>query len=414
MKNNINIFEDDRFVNFFPLTYMRPIFDLRCGILKLRQKISFIFSETDCNLILRTELEKLYENRFPQKNINRIQKGKNIFVNGSIIVDEKVKKLLFSIPNKTGLFNEKICIGFRTDFDSDEKISSEDISRITKNISRKEIDFSAFNYIWEIVDRNSKEIISDYNKIVKSKKNHLNNYENFYKINSENIFIGKDVSIEPNVVLDATKGSIFIDDKARLMSNCVIKGPVYIGKNSVVKVGAKIYSGTSLGKMSKVGGEIEETIFQGYSNKQHDGFLGHSYLGEFVNLGADTNNSNLKNNYKTIKSYFYPMKKFIDTNLQFFGMVIGDHSKSGINTTFNTGCVIGLGCNLYSADLFSGFIPSFSWGTAKKLYDYRSTKMLETAEIVKKRRNLTLNSIEKNLFINCFKNTKMLREIFNG
>ena len=146
------------------------------------------------------------------------------------------------------------------------------------------------------------------------------------------IFIGKGVTVEPNVVLDASNGSIYLDDYSKVMANTVIKGPVYLGKNSIVKVSAKIYEGTSVGKVCKVGGEIEETIFQGYSNKQHDGFIGHSYIGEWVNLGADTNNSDLKNNYKTVKVYFYPEEKYIDKNLQFFGMIIGDHSKSGINT----------------------------------------------------------------------------------
>ena len=187
------------------------------------------------------------------------------------------------------------------------------------------------------------------------------------------------------------------------MANAVIIGPAYIGKNSTVKVGAKIYEGTSIGPVCKVGGEIEESIILGYSNKQHDGSLGHSYLGEWVNLGADTNNSDLKNNYGNVKVFFYPKESQVDSQTQFMGMIVGDHSKTGINTTINTGTVVGVGCNIFGKGLVNKFVQDFSWGEANDFSIYKIDKFVETAERVKARRKLLLSSNEKELYNKIFK-----------
>ncbi|MBC8525948.1 MAG: hypothetical protein ISS28_04070 [Candidatus Cloacimonetes bacterium] len=409
----IVIFEDNRWKNFLPLTYTRAAFDLKCGILKLRQKIAYFYQKNKIHLIVRKDFKHFYSNRFPQKPINNLDKGCNLFINGTILMNNEITQKLNSLQSNTGLFYKNTCLGFKKDIESNTEICSENIPELIENISYKEVNIKPINYLWELVDKNAYEIEKDFKRITKDKHNNLDKNGNYHLVNPEMIFIGKGVTVEPNVVLDASNGSIYLDDYSKVMANTVIKGPVYLGKNSIVKVSAKIYEGTSVGKVCKVGGEIEETIFQGYSNKQHDGFIGHSYIGEWVNLGADTNNSDLKNNYKTVKVYFYPEEKYIDTNLQFFGMIIGDHSKSGINTMFNTGCVIGVGCNLYSADLFSGFIPSFSWGTASHLMEYKINKMLEVIRLVKNRRHLNLEDSEVNLLEKCFKNSIKLRKVHN-
>ncbi|MCK4358454.1 MAG: hypothetical protein KAW92_06880 [Candidatus Cloacimonetes bacterium] len=409
----INIFEDSKWENFLPLTYTRAVFDLRSGIFKLREKIAHYYQKHNCNLIVRKYLEELYKNRFPNRSINQLIKGSNLFINGRLLISSEIAEKINSLTDNSGLFFQQTCIAFKKNIDSDTSISCENISKLMEDISHKEADIKPIDYIWELVDKNSDEIKKDYKIVIINKKNHINKNGNYHLINPEEIFIAKYVDIAPNVVLDADDGPIFLDDHSTIMPNVVIYGPAYIGKNSVIKVGAKIYQGLSIGKFCKVGGEVEQTIFQGYSNKQHDGFLGHSYIGEWVNLGADTNNSNLKNNYKKVKVFFYPEGKYTDTGLQFFGMIIGDHSKTGINTMFNTGCVIGVGCNLYSADLFTGIIPSFSWGSASNLRNYRVNKMIETARIVKKRRGLKLERFEERILENCFQDSIKRRHIFN-
>ncbi len=409
----INIFEDSRWENFLPLTYTHAVFDLRCGILKLRQKIAYCYPEYDYHLIVRKDLEELYKNRFPERPINQLTKNSNLFINGSLLINGEIARKINSLSDNTGLFFDQTCIAFKKNINDDISISSEDIHKLMKDISREQLNIKPINYIWELVDKNSNTITKDFQIVTKNKINYIDKNENHHLINTEKIFIGKDVTIAPNVVLDASAGPIFLDDNSIIMANAVIFGPAYIGKNSIIKVGAKIYHGVSVGKVCKVGGEVEETIFQGYSNKQHDGFLGHSYVGEWVNLGADTNNSDLKNNYKKVKAYFYPERKYINTGMQFFGMIIGDYSKSGINTMFNTGCVVGIGCNLYSADLFSGFIPSFSWGTATNLKDYRVNKIFETIRLVKKRRGLKLEKFEEKILKKCFDNSTKMRNVFN-
>ncbi len=182
------------------------------------------------------------------------------------------------------------------------------------------------------------------------------------------------------------------------MPNAVLCGPLYVGKNSLIKIGAKLYGGTSIGKVCKVGGEVEGTIFQGYSNKQHDGFLGHAYIGEWVNLGADTNNSDLKNTYKNVAYYSYATKTKLDSGTQFLGCFIGDHSKTGINCSINTGAVIGIGSNLFGRDLISDFIPDFSWGEAGSLVPYRFAAFCETATLVKQRRLMAFDQLETEFY----------------
>ncbi len=411
---NICIFEDDKYKNFLPLTYLRAIFDLRCGIMKLRQKIAYLFSNHSIYYIIREELVPYYRERFPDRNFNQIPAGDTLFINGGVLFDSDVYQEIASLKEGV-LMNEKVLIAVRTKLKESQKLTFSDLKRKIKDIDNhliKHTKVSSLNYIWELVSNNAKEIERDFSRIIKKRSNHLLEHTGprSYFIKEKNIFIGKHVIIKPGTVFDANEGPIFIDDNAEIMANSTIIGPVYIGKHSKVKVGAKIYEGTSMGKVCKLGGEVEETIIQAYSNKQHDGFLGHSYLGEWVNIGADTNNSDLKNTYKNVKVYFYPEDRKIDSGSKFVGLIMGDHSKCGINSMFNTGCIVGIGCNLYSAELISDFIPSFAWGTANSLVEYKFDKFLETAEVVKNRRNLSLLSSEKILLKHIWERTESFRE----
>jgi UDP-N-acetylglucosamine diphosphorylase/glucosamine-1-phosphate N-acetyltransferase len=211
--------------------------------------------------------------------------------------------------------------------------------------------------------------------------------------------------------LDASKGPIYIGKNAHIMSHAVVQGPSFIGEGSIIKMHAAIYHNTSIGEVCKVGGEVEESIIHSYSNKQHEGFLGHAYLGSWVNIGASTNNSDLKNNYANVDVYING--KHIDSGSQFVGLIMGDHSKTAINTMFNTGTVVGVSCNIFGAGFPAKYIPSFTWGGSDFLRTYHITKSLEVAKIVMKRRGIELSETEEKLLESVFTFTDMneVREI---
>ena len=406
------VFEDNSWDQFLPLTYTRAYFDLKCGILKLRHKITRFYPDDEIYLLLREEFKKLYVSRYPKYKINHFEEGEYLFVNGRVLFDEMMKQEVDSLDVGSGLFNEDVCIAARVLITREQDIATEQLPQLISKIKKIDTKIQPIQYIWELVAKNEEQIALDYKFLIKNKiSQHLQD-GTFHMMNSSEIFFGENVIIEPGVVLDATNGPIMIDDNAQIMANAVVKGPVYVGKGSTIKVGAKIYEGTSIGKICKVGGEVEGTIFQAFSNKQHEGFLGHSYIGEWVNIGADANNSDLKNNYNHVKTFYYPKRNFKDTGSQFFGAVFADHVKTGINTTFNTGIVVGVGCNLYSSLLFSGFIPSFSIGSANRMGEYHLKKMLQTAEIVKSRRGLELSNDEKTILESCYERSASLRKIF--
>jgi len=267
-----------------------------------------------------------------------------------------------------------------------------------------------WNYTWEFLHNNGEMIKADYELVFYEEDNYIEIDPGVVGINPYDIWIGEGATLKHGVILDASEGAVIIDENATIMHNAVIVGPVYIGKNSLIKIGAKIYPNTSIGAFSKVGGEVSDTIIQAYSNKQHDGFLGKSYIGEWVNIGANTNNSDLKNTYKPVDVWFYPDKSKLSTDSLFVGCFIGDHSKIGINCSINTGTVIGYGTNLYGKDLIKEFVPSFSWGEADELVDYKFDKFIETAKSVKARRDEDLTNEEIDLIKNIYENKKLYEE----
>ena len=209
--------------------------------------------------------------------------------------------------------------------------------------------------------------------------------------------------------LNCKKGPIYIGRNAEIMEGSIAKGPFAMCNNSILKMGSKIYCSTTIGPFCKVGGEVNNSVFLGYSSKAHDGFLGSSVIGEWCNLGADTNNSNLKNNYAEVKLWNYETERFKNTSLQFCGLIMGDHSKCGINTMFNTGTVIGVNSNIFGAGFPRNFIPSFSWGGASGFSTYKTEKAFEVAEIVMSRRNKSFNEMEKDILSHVFELTKSYR-----
>jgi UDP-N-acetylglucosamine diphosphorylase/glucosamine-1-phosphate N-acetyltransferase len=396
-KMRITVFDDNHQEHFFPLTQNRSLGDLRCGILKLRQRLQNIAEQDVCSIIIKPDLETLYQIRHKDWQINASVSEDTLYLNSRIKLEVGAKAELLSLKPGAILVAGDAIIAVRSDlgFDTFPDIESYASSSSDRAISSQ---ISLYRHLADIIHDNSRLIRSDFEEFFYDEENFMETEHGVCLLDPYNIWIGEGASIKPGVVLDASEGPIVIDNDVVIMSNAVICGPVYIGKKSTIKIGAKIYPGTSIGPVCKIGGEVEGSIFQAYSNKQHEGFIGHSYIGEWVNIGADTNNSDLKNTYKNVSYYSHAHKLKVDSGTMFLGAVVADHVKFGINCTINTGCVIGLGSNLWGSDLISDYIPPFSWGQANQLIPYRLEAFLETVQQVKQRRGLSLDKAERELY----------------
>jgi UDP-N-acetylglucosamine diphosphorylase/glucosamine-1-phosphate N-acetyltransferase len=248
---------------------------------------------------------------------------------------------------------------------------------------------------WDILLKLDNEIRNDIEIMSESMRFATPDPSN--RIMGEEVFIEQGADVR-NCIINAEKGPIYVASGALVMEGSMLRGPLYVGPSAVIKMGAKIYGPVALGPYAKVGGELNNVVIQGYSNKGHDGFLGHSVIGEWCNLGADTNNSNLKNNYEEVKLWNYALGKFEPTGQQFCGLIMGDHSKAGINTMFNTGTVVGVSCNIYGSGFPRNFIPSFSWGGASGFTAYRLDKAIDTAKRMMARRDIPFSSADKKIF----------------
>ena len=393
------IFDDQKESHFYPLTLNRSTGDLRVGVLKLRQRLSAYFEEDKYGLIVHQRIAALQRERYPKREVNSFRKGDYLLLNSRLVIDDLLVSVIRQLPFATALVCEGNVLAARLELDGGE-ISSEMLPAIFQNMRKIEhTPAKCWEYTWELIESNAEYIKRDFDDFFYDQDNYYETEPGVTILNPYSVWLGEGTELKPGVVIDATEGPVIIDEDVTVMANTVISGPAYIGKNSVIKAGATIYGGTSIGKICKIGGELEGTIIQGYTNKQHAGFLGHAYLGEWVNIGAGTNNSDLKNNYKTVKCFFYPQKEILDSGRQFLGTIIGDHTKIGINCSINTGTVIGIGCNLYGSTLIKGHIPSFSWGESDNLTIYHVDSFDETAKLVKSRRKLDMSDIERELLM---------------
>jgi len=394
---NLVIFDDDSRVDFYPLTLTRCIGDLRCGVLKLRQRLESLFDHEECQYIIDPELQDLYRERHPDWSINNVKTGDTLLVNSRLKLIPPVIEQIRSLKMGEKLVSPLGIIALRTTTVPECYAS---LLLLCKN-TEGEIwieDNALYQNLAQIIHSNAQMIDYDFEHFFEDEENYQETEPGVTLLNPYGIWIGEGCTLKPGVILDASEGKIIIDNDVKIMANAVIMGPAYIGKCSTIKVGAKIYPGTSIGPVCKIGGEVEGSIFQAYSNKQHEGFIGHSYIGEWVNIGADTNNSDLKNTYKNVLYYSFRTRAKVDSGTMFLGTMIGDHVKLGINCTINTGTVIGTGSNLWGADLISDYIPPFSWGSGSEHTNYRLDAFLQTLRLVKERRSLALGKAEEELF----------------
>ena len=388
---NYILFDGDKHNALLPLTFTRPVADIRVGILTIREKWEKLLGFTTTTLT-----EEYLSTKYPM-----VEFEDNIMINASYIPTPSLSEKIINLKKKEALLKEGEIVAFYTnntqktvDFDTYSCIElTEDILQI--------------NNVWDIFSFNDVAIKLDFELLSKNRKSQPIP-DSVHCINKENIFLEEDAQVEI-AVLNASKGPIYIGKNAQIMEGCLIRGPFAMGNNTILKMGAKIYGATTLGPYCKVGGEVNNSVFFAHSNKAHDGFLGNSVIGEWCNLGADTNNSNLKNNYANVKLWDYEKDSFVDTGLQFCGLIMGDHSKCGINTMFNTGTVVGVSANIYGGNFPRNFIPSFSWGGSAGFTEYKLLKVFEVAAKVMQRRNIEFNKLEQNILQTVFNNTSKYR-----
>ncbi len=402
---NICIYEDETVSNFNPLVYLRPVYELRCGIYSLRNKIENKLGAIKPILHTRKFLENLVRENNSDYEVNNFDFDDILFLNGRVIFSDEFFSQIKKLKEETLFFvGDTIAAAYLKNKSFREIVKSNhalDFNELRSTLTSSEIKGKVISYPWDLVQKNGNEIINDYLNFTSGKESkNVSDFIGVYSQGENNIFISNTANIMPTVVLDASHGPIIIDDNVEIMPQSTIMGPAFIGQNSKVKIGSKIYHDTTIGEVCKVGGEVENSIIHSYSNKQHDGFLGHSYIAQWVNLGAGTNNSDLKNNYGeiTVKVNRRP----VNTGLQFVGLIMGDHSKTAIGTQFNTGTVVGISSNIFGEGFPPRYIPSFSWGGSAFLKEYKLEKALEVAELVMKRRDCQLTSALKKLFGDIF------------
>ncbi len=379
---------DDKRKDLLPLTFLRPVPELRIGILTIREK---------WEIFLHKSISWLTEDYLSEKFPIKI-KDDNIFINGSIIPDNALLKSINSLKQGEYLAKANILVAARIDAKA-AGLFSNDIGNAT-NIVQFPGDIFKINNPWDIFQWNGLAIESDFALITKGRKS-INLGNKNFSVAKERIFLEEGAKVNYSS-LNASDGPIYIGKDAEIMEGSLIRGPFAMCGHSVVKMGAKIYGPTTIGPNSKIGGEINNCVIQANTNKAHDGFLGNSVIGEWCNIGADSNNSNLKNNYSEVRLWNYAQEKFISTGLQFCGLIMGDHSKCGINTMFNTGTVVGISVNIFGAGYLRNYVPSFSWGGPQGMSVYPLDKAIETAGRVLQRRNIELNEIDKKILEHIF------------
>jgi UDP-N-acetylglucosamine diphosphorylase/glucosamine-1-phosphate N-acetyltransferase len=363
--------------NLLPLTFTRPTGDLRVGILTIREKWEKSFNQKSYSLT-----EGYLEGKFSACP----ESGPGLYINGSVLPDEKLNAAIRQLGALQSLTANGLLIAFKTE---KGHLNYENFEAIAKSFAPVNYPhpFLSIAHTWDIFKLNGEALKADFELLTKGRKSGALSSTNMVIGPAENVFIEAGGKVEASV-LNATTGPIYIGVDAEIMEGCTVRGPLALCEHSALKMAAKVYGPTTLGPHCKAGGELNNVIFFGYSNKAHDGFLGNSVIGEWCNLGADTNNSNLKNNYGNADVFSYRDGKAIDTGLVFCGLVMGDHSKCGINTMFNTGTVVGVSANIFGGDFPPKFIPSFSWGGAQWLRTFTFDKALEVAARMMERRGL--------------------------
>lgn len=421
-------FEDRQVSNFYPLTLSHTVAGLRCGIFTLAEKWCVRFAATDSHYLTRPELRNyLRENCGQDCDLDSLRSPHLILVNPRFLPDPHLLDQLQSCESQIALVAGDDIVAVCLDAGGAEAKrlhasfkSSEfgnvyvEIEAIARAIDRVEVENKPLCYLWDLVHRNGEEIARDFDFLRRTRKSSQQAVPdpNCQIYNWDSIFISPGARIDGQVVLDARGGPIYIGPDAVIVAQTRVEGPAMIGARTQL-VGGNIREGCTFGPECRVGGEVEESIFQGYSNKYHDGFIGHAYLGEWVNLGAMTTNSDLKNNYGPVKVEL--PSALLNSGQSKVGSFIGDHVKTGIGTLLTTGMVVGYGTNIFGGGLAGQrFLPGFLWGGATGFVEYELDKAIATAAAVLPRRARELTDSARQLFWHIFEAERELRARFLG
>jgi UDP-N-acetylglucosamine diphosphorylase/glucosamine-1-phosphate N-acetyltransferase len=375
-----------------PFTFTRPVADILIGIMTIRQKWEMRLGSTTTTLT-----EEYLSEKYPM-----VELEENVMINASFCPNAILTEMVSNLEPNQAIFKGEEVIAFYTN-DQQEEVDFD-----TYEILEYADDCIAVKNTWDIFSKNNLAIQEDFEYLTEDRKSQPIP-KSVNVIAAENIFIEEGAILE-FVTLNASAGPIYIGKDSEIMEGSVIRGPFALCENAQVKMGSKVYGATTVGPYSRIGGEVKNAVLFAHANKGHEGYLGDSVIGEWCNLGADTNNSNLKNNYEEVKLWSYETEGFAKTGLQFCGLMMGDHSKCGINTMFNTGTVIGVSTNIFGTGFPRNFVPSFSWGGAAGFTTYLTKKAFETARLVMSRRGIEFDEIEAAILEHVFEESKKWRK----
>jgi UDP-N-acetylglucosamine diphosphorylase/glucosamine-1-phosphate N-acetyltransferase len=387
---NFILFDDHSSISLRPLTFFRPVSAVRIGILTIYEKW-----EKHLRYPVSFLTEMYLQEKFPLRVGND-----NFLINGSILPNQDLITEILSLDADTSLINDDIVIAVHLTAENLKHFRQGTVPEL--NSKKIKSSYIKINNTWDIFGQNKKAIIDDFKIITKGRKSAEISSTN--QVLGDNLFVEEGVSIECSTV-NTLKGPVYIGKHAEIMQGCHIEGPVSLGEHSVLKMGTLVYKGTTIGPWCKAGGEINNSVMFGYSSKAHDGFMGDSVVGEWCNLGAGTTTSNLKNNYDAVKQWSYRENKFVSTGLQFCGLVIGDHSKTGISSMFNSGSTAGVCSNIFGVNYHRNFIPSFVWGGNSGFRKHKLEEAMETAKAVYSRRGIPFDAVEEKIFKSVFELT---------
>ena len=391
---NVILFDNEHRANLLPLTFTRPQADVRVGILTIRQKW-----EKWLNCTTSSITQAYLTQKYPA-----VVKEHNLLIAGSVCptaeLVEAIKKLNIGQILVKNDYTIAYCV---------ENVSLTMLESCEEKIVF-DGDVTTIDYTWDIFSKNEKELYADFHLLTQGRKSQPLSSTNTV-LGRENVFVEEGAMVEC-AIINAKNAKVYIGKDSEIMEGSILRGSVALCEHSQVKMGAKIYGPTTIGPHSKVGGELNNAVIFGYSNKAHDGFLGNSVLGEWCNLGADTNTSNLKNNYDIVRLWNYKTKSFVRTGLQFCGLIMGDHSKSGINVMFNTGTVVGVSANVFGAGYQRNFFPSFHWGGGTvPIQDFKLDAAIDVAKRMYERRNLDFTDLDVQIFYSIHNLTEEFRQI---
>lgn len=393
---NLIFFDGAERVHLLPFTFTRPCAELRIGILTIREKWQARFPQSSCYYHTQPYLHK----KFPLL----VHEG-DLLINGTICPNSQLVNEITALKQGEALVQNDLliaaCLTSAKELD-EENIKAHYVCKNTASVEHIQV-----KRVWDIFSQNGKAIEEDFELLTKGRTSAALNDTN-RTVNPERIFVEEGARVD-FAIINASSGPVYIGKDTEIMEGTIIRGPFALCEHAGTKIGAKIYGPTTVGPYCKVGGEVNNSVLMAYSNKGHDGFLGNSVIGEWCNLGADTNNSNLKNNYQEVKIWSYASERFVKTGMQFCGLMMGDHSKAGINTMFNTGTVVGVAANIFGPGFPRNYIPSFAWGGAGGFDTFQLPKVFEMAKAMCDRRKVEFTKEDEEILEHIFQETQKNR-----